>query len=174
MEFPQYKAERMAELYREEWGALRIPGLLDLIKHCQPKRMLEIGCFRGVSTEIFLLHAGHVSAVDTWPDVAIERDFFRRCGAYPHMVAYRGKSLDVMPTLGMDELFDFCYLDGDHSYETVRAEINMALGLTTEWVAGHDYLGTGTPGVAQAVHEAFDPAKVLRFSDSSWAVKCDQ
>ena len=171
MEFFRYKTERMAELLREEWGELRIPGLVKLIHKCKPRNMIEVGSYRGVSTEVFLLHTSHVTAIDTWPDVAIERDFFRRCGSYPHLTATRAMSLHAMPMLE-DAEYDFCYLDGDHEYETVKAEIAEGKRLLKigGWLAGHDYMGTSTPGVARAVHEAFGTG-VERFDDASWAVE---
>ncbi len=43
-----------------------LPGLAELILQAQPRAVIEIGCDRGVSTELFLLTTARVVAVDPW------------------------------------------------------------------------------------------------------------
>lgn len=170
MLFPAFKATRVAELMAEQWGAERLPDLLEVIKVAAPKTVLEIGCYRGVSTEVWLLHCASVVAVDPWPDVSVRREFLARCSHYPHLEMIEGYSPGVLRSL-IDRRFDLCYIDGDHSYEAVCQDIHVCLPLVRPgaFIGGHDY-GGDCPGVAQAVDELLGKPP-WRFSDGSWLVK---
>lgn len=167
MLFSQFKVNRMAELFAEQWGAERIPGLLQLLNEtCFPAHVLEIGSFRGVSTEVFLLHAKSVVAVDPWEDAAIKRDFEARCCPYPHLTQVQGYSPGACPR----HQYTMVYIDGDHSYDAVMKDIVVAQSFLPRYIAGHDYAGVDTPGVKQAVDEYFGKPHRI-FSDSSWLVR---
>lgn len=170
--FPVFKQLRMAELIAEEWGNLRIPDLLEVYKAChQPRRILEIGCYRGVSTEFWLLHCEQVIAVDPWPIPEVRRQFLNRCGHYPHLIRIEGYSPHVFrnrSSYPFQEL-DMVYVDGDHDYEPVVADIKATLPYLREYgyMAGHDYY---LPGVQRALIELFHgPDEV--YSDGSWSVR---
>ena len=47
---------------------------------------------------------------------------------------------------------DFVFLDGDHRYEAVKAELEIVKNAGVPWIAGHDY-GNGLFGVTKAVEE---------------------
>lgn len=69
---------------------------------------------------------------------------------------------------------DFIYLDGDHSYEAVKDDLQVWWPLVSDIgiLAGHDY-DVQHPGVVQAVDEFFaDKGVVYRTTDSpaSWYV----
>jgi predicted O-methyltransferase YrrM len=170
MIFPIFKAARLTELMGEPWGAERVPDLLEIIKVAAPKTMLEIGCYRGVSTEVWLLHCANVVAIDPWPDVSVRREFLARCSHYPHLEMIEGYSPSALAGLA-DRRFDLCYLDGDHSYEAVCQDIHACLPLVKPgaFIGGHDY-GGDCPGVAQAVDEILGKPP-WRCSDGSWLVK---
>lgn len=172
MMYPQFKQLRLAELINEQWGAERIPGLLDLINYTQPRRVLEIGSFRGVSTEVFLLHAAHVTCIDPWPDDKVFLDFGLRAGHYPHLTTLRGKSPHGIGHIPRNR-FDLAYIDGDHSESAVAADIFECQRLVRPggWIAGHDYGGPGTPDVKKVVDGMFRQEQIIIFSDSSWAVQ---
>jgi hypothetical protein len=167
--FAQFKAARLAELYAEPWGDKRIPDLVEVFEVVRPKSVLEIGCYQGVSTEFWLLHCKRVVAVDPWPDTVVRQAFLARCSHYPHLTMVEGFSPSALRACP-NEPFDMVYIDGDHSYEAVRRDIETSVELFhPAWVAGHDY-GGDCPGVAQAVNELLgDPPH--KFSDGSWAVK---
>ncbi len=179
MLFSAFKITRLAELLTEQWGAERIPDLIELIQVARPRSVLEIGCFRGVSTEVWLLHCASVIAVDPWPDTAVRRDFVARCGHYPQLEMIEGASPGALTAL-VDRRFDLCYIDGDHSYEAVMLDIAACRPLVRPggYLGGHDYgeflggvdPGGDCPGVARAVHELLGKPE-WRFSDGSWLVK---
>lgn len=47
---------------------------------------------------------------------------------------------------------DFVFLDGDHRYESVKAELEILKAKGVRWIAGHDF-GNPTFGVTKAVRE---------------------
>ena len=96
---------------------------------------------------------------------------------------------DVAPGLGHDQCepeagrtsllpgaFDLIFIDADHNYESVKADIAAWRGALKPGgiMCGHDYLGDSYgsfPGVDRAVHEAFGKENILRPSGSVWRVK---
>lgn len=167
--FPIFKQLRLAELITEQWGNDRIPDLLEVYKYTQqPVRILEIGCYRGVSTEFWLLHCGQVFAVDPWPEPAVRRQFLNRCGHYPHLVRIEGRSPSILRGWRIEDL-DMVYVDGDHSYEAVKADILATLPYirSNGFLAGHDYY---LPDVTRALREYFTEVDEV-FSDGSWAIR---
>lgn len=170
MLFSIFKTTRLAELMTEQWGAARLPDLLEVIKTAEPRTVLEIGCYRGVSTEVWLLHCAGVVAVDPWPDVSARREFLGRCSHYPHLEMIEGFSPVALGGLS-DRQFDLCFIDGDHSYEAVCRDIHACMPLVRPgaFIGGHDY-GGDCPGVKQAVDELLGKPP-WRFSDGSWLIK---
>lgn len=140
-------------------------GLLDLILALKPKSVIEVGSYRGVSTELFLLHCPRVVAVDPWewpPDNY--KEFMERVGEYPGLEACRGFSPAALSKFSRE--FDMCYIDGDHSYEAVKADILACKGVVKidGWIAGHDW---NNPETRRAILDyAGEPKQV--FSDASW------
>jgi hypothetical protein len=167
----------MAELYEEPWGAKRLPDLQEVFNIARPASVLEIGCYRGVSTEFWLLHCAKVVAVDPWPDPVVRCEFLGRCGHYPNLQIIEGYSPAALGPIRGGSM-DLCYIDGDHSYEAVKSDIGACLDIVKPrgWIGGHDY-GGADPGVQKAVDEAFSfrvhrlSSLVHRFSDGSWLVQ---
>lgn len=180
--FPVFKTLRLAELIQEPWGNIRIPDLQETLGYCSPHRVLEIGCFRGVSTEFWLLHCSHVTAVDPWPDGRVYRDFRHRCRHYPHLDILRGESPYMVELHGKGftagDAYDMVYIDGDHSYEAVKKDIIASVPLMTPhgFIAGHDYHGDlqdEVAGVAMAVDELIGKP-TFYGSDGSWAMRLNR
>ena len=80
-----------------------------------------------------------------------------------------------------DESLDFVFIDGDHSYESVKDDINHWLPKVKIGgvIAGHDYgsyvppngIGPiGLDGVTRAVHESFDLNEIQEFQ-GCWIYK---
>ena len=69
-----------------------------------------------------------------------------------------------------DATFDFVFIDGDHSYEGVRDDIERWLAKVKPggWLCGHDYTRAGKrPGITRAVDEAFR-GTIEADDDSTW------
>lgn len=143
-----------------------LPGLAELILQTQPRSVIEIGSDRGVSTELFLLTAARVVAVDPWENPTSYQEFIERCAGYPHLELCRGKSPEVLAKFGVE--FDLCYIDADHSYDAVRRDILACTRIVKPdgWLAGHDY---HQPQVEHAVRSMID--EPMRFRDGSWLAK---
>ena len=143
-----------------------LPGLAELILHTQPRTIIEIGSDRGVSTELFLLTAARVVAVDPWENPISFQEFVERCAGYPHLEVCRGNSPEALTQFGVE--FDMCYIDADHSYEAVRRDILACTRIVKPdgWLAGHDY---HQPQVEQAVLSMV--SEPIRFRDGSWLAR---
>lgn len=72
-----------------------------------------------------------------------------------------------------DRSLDFVFIDADHSYEAVRADIAAWLPKVRQGgtLAGHDCSEADYPGVVRAVREAFGGDFTQPGPGSSWVVK---
>jgi hypothetical protein len=66
------------------------------------------------------------------------------------------------------ERADYVWLDGDHNYGAIRADIQAWRGVARQAIGGHDY-APDFPGVRRAVDEAFGPGR--HVSVGSWEVR---
>jgi predicted O-methyltransferase YrrM len=174
MLFTEFALNRITELFYEPYGSARIPDLVQVLCCTGAYDVLEIGCHRGVSTEMWALHCASVVAIDPWPDLEVYRDFQNRVGSYRHVDFRREYSPLPADYFPPGQTFDLVYLDGDHRYETVRDELiaYMPLVRADGYIGGHDYSDTpaGNDGVKRAVDERFGADRVTTFSDGSWVV----
>ena len=200
------KQQRLAELRKTarcgdgppQCGLDSVDGLLDMIEHARPKKVLELGCDMGVSTECFLLHCDEVFAMDPWgyfPDVVLpvnkikadeEKDhldrwnlhgerFMARCGSYSNLTVIRDYSprgvLKMVPQyLGY---FDLVYIDAVHEYQPILDDIRAVHPLIRDggWIAGHDYWHPNNEqDTIPLVDGLFGDDKKV-FSDGSWLVR---
>lgn len=124
-------------------------------------KVLEVGCYEGLSTMQMCMTANHVTTVDTFDGRATgemrdtEADFhenMRACESTHKVFAIKGNSKDVLPKL--EKGFSFIFIDGDHSYEGVNADGKNARKLLAEGgaIAFHDHDGLH-PGIVQTVQE---------------------
>lgn len=142
----------------------------------RPLRIIEVGSWVGESAIAMaqgLMHGGVVTCVDNWggnlhddlreiadqvsPD-AVRMTFEENCRDYMRaglINPITGNSLEVAQELPPHEA-DIIYLDAEHTYEAVKADIAAWLphlkpgGL----MMGHDYI-LAFPGLIQAVNETF-------------------
>jgi hypothetical protein len=145
-------------------------GLADLVLWLPLNmEMAEIGSHTGESSVMFASRARLLHCVDIWacPNaVLLEGLFDRRTVLYPNIIKHKGPSTVVAVDFA-DESLDAIYLDGDHSYEGVKTDINawspkVKIG---GLIMGHDFIHE--PGVHRAVTELLgQPEK--QFRDSSW------
>lgn len=137
----------------------------------------EIGVNKG-GTAFYLLNRFpdlKIIAVDNWRadneiygDMSeIKNGFMREAEKYGNRcVTLCGNSVDIARNIG-DESLDFIFIDGDHSYEAVKADIaawapKVKVG---GFVMGHDI---DFPDVAKAVGEVYGDYREL--DDDIWAI----
>jgi methyltransferase family protein len=122
------------------------------------RSVVEVGSLHGRSA-FALLNAcnGPVYCIDPWDDDRYE-SFMDECGHFSNLVAIRACSpgaADQVPDV------DMVFLDGDHEYEGVVADIEAWLPKTRKLLCGHDYGHPDYPGVARAVDEILGDQVVL-------------
>jgi len=164
-------------------------GLLDLIKELgdnSEKTMIEIGSFVGESTVLFAQSFKKVIAVDPFLEGYDPKDptsylfefknvyetYLGRTSPYSNIQTITMTSDDAVNILNED-MFDFVYIDGLHTYDGVKTDITNYLPLVKEGgvIGGHDYTDDTVhkhlEGVKRAVIEMLGiPDKV--FKDNSW------
>lgn len=168
-----------------------VEGLVDLIEDVglEGKDVCEVGCFLGVSTETFLQFSPRrVYAVDAWGlkndynDIKylphlnfgdIEARFREMASGYANIEIIKDLSVAASQRFG-DSTLDFVYIDAEHSYDGLRADIQAWLPKIRKggFLGGHDY---NIGGVYRAVHsiEAFSSKEIREYSDTSWLVKLE-
>lgn len=152
-------------------------AMVDFIFSNNPhaERWIEIGCYIGESSSIFLSFAKlkRLDCVDHWnlSIQALNRRLHREI-AKSRCFVHHAESCDFAKEVP-DGSVDVVYIDGDHSYECVTKDIfayHPKLK-TNGYLCGHDY-SVAWPGVMSAVDEfAMATKKGLKvFEDSSWVL----
>lgn len=178
--FEQYRDARIADLlktprcfYDDEMRDPNnfVTGINVILDRVKPDSVIEIGAARGVSTELFLLRCRRVTTIDPWDGHYELHTFLARCGAYPHLEFLKQHSPGALPVFNDGE-FDMCYIDGDHTYDAVRADIIGCARIVRRsgWLAGHDI---HQPAVLRAVSELLGLDTTVIFEDSSWLAHRD-
>lgn len=145
--------------------------------------ILEIGSWMGRSAVAMATNTrGIVVAVDTWkgtledghqsflkdfPDNWLRQQFLENTKTFSNITSIQGKSIDVSKNF-LAPIFDMIFIDGDHSYESVKADIGTWRPLLVKGglLCGHDYDG-GRPGVVKAVRELI-PRVRMAGAGSIW------
>ena len=163
-------------------------GLLDFIKYhnLTDKNMVEVGCFLGISTELFAIFCKHITSIDlwginqdrdggecakeSWP--AIEQSARERLSKYDNAALIKDYSNNIAKITENDSL-DLVYLDGDHSYEAISLDISVWYDKVKVdgILSGHDY---NIPAVKKAVDETLinkNMSDFQVFKDMSWSIK---
>lgn len=125
----------------------------------------EIGSWKGRSTHALLSGCkGTVTAIDHFQGSigeelehaeAKERDIFddfmQNVGKFENLKIMKMASLEAVKDFE-DKSVDMVFIDGGHSYEDIRADIDAWLPKARKIICGHDY---NWPGIRQAVQETF-------------------
>lgn len=137
-------------------------------------RVIEVGSWTGrMALAMVEVGADRVDCIDTWAGTddpadqtfeaeakhgkdAIWRAFQSNCNGWlgTKIHGFRGKSLDIAATWPAEAIAELLFIDADHRYESVLADIKAWERFVRVGgiVAGHDY-EEGWPGVVRAVNE---------------------
>ena len=108
----------------------------------------------------------------TWPE--IEASFDTRAALAKNVFKHKGDTLELAKTIP-DESLDFVYIDADHEYASVLADLTAWTPKVKPYgfIGGHDYTFY-TTGVVHAVVEFFRIAvdgEIVLFHDGSWLLQ---
>ena len=150
-----------------------ISTLVYFLSLLRPKSIIEIGCYRGISTEVFCILADKVTVVDPFIFPDAKEEFHKRMEPYKDkLTIIEGYSPDALKELP-DGSFDMCYIDGDHNFQAVLKDIEACRRVVRfgGLLSGHDY--EVVPQVTAAVIVGMrgrEPEILL--NDSTW-VTCN-
>lgn len=143
--------------------------------------VIEVGSWKGRSTKALLEGCkGTVTAVDHFKGSEDYEDltlsiaraepiydiFMKNVGHYPNLKVMRMDSTEAAAQTP-DKSVDMVFIDSDHRYEQVKAEIERWKSKARYILCGHDY-SDGWVGVKQAVEESFEKFHVV---GSIWIVE---
>ncbi len=128
-------------------------------------RILELGCFNGVSSELFSEYSDSVACVDIEFYPEMQKVVKNR----KNIRFFKQDSIEFLNNIKYDE-YDLIYIDTVHSYDHVKKEISIAYQKLKEgsYICGHDY---NSHGVYSAVLDFFKYPEIQIFLDSSWAIQ---
>jgi len=175
------KKNRDSKPKRRQW-------LVQLVQENQFTLGAEIGCNTGATTLRLLRFCPALTlyAVDHWEPIVEEgggmagRDGEKARRQFVHnthlfrdrLRVLRGGSLEMSEQM-KDGILDFVFIDADHRYETVLADIRAWAPKVKQGgiICGHDYNQPNFPGVAQAVRECFGENHNEVGVDYVWCAK---
>jgi len=119
--------------------------LLKIAVCTEPKRLMEIGSYRG-STALFL--AQHISpdarivTIDRHPD---HGEAFRKTSVANMIERRVGETGRAMFAQDQPATYDLIFIDADHSYQSVRNDTELVLPLLSPagFIVWHDYANWG-------------------------------
>jgi hypothetical protein len=132
---------------------LAISGILARVK---PDVSIEVGCYKGGSLQVISHYSNKVHSLDIEPGVTTLGDRFS------NVEFHIGSSRDTLPSLVEalnrdDKPVEFVLIDGDHSSEGVRSDINSLLSLKI------------TKRLVIMMHDPFNPDCRLGIRTADWA-----
>ena len=150
-----------------------VNGLIDLCEtYIKPKdEVVEVGSFSGVSSRVLSMYCKILYCVDpySWKETKeAERMFDAMRPEYPNIKKMQMFGSEAT-SFFEDGSLDLVYIDADHTYEAVVADINdwKVKVKPGGYIAGHDFY---MDEVARAVRDCLGEPLEL-FSDSSWIIK---
>jgi hypothetical protein len=172
---PLYKIINGEVIHRPEGPLLN--GIKKLISDiCENKNditLLEIGCFSGESAILWLPHCKKYYGIDPWAwnNEEYMYYFYKRTENYKDKITiYRDFSYNVHGKIENNSL-DIIYLDGDHSYEIFKKDVELYLPKLKNggYLCGHDYTDE-CDGIIKYIYEKFEKPDGL-YEDGSWMIR---
>jgi len=116
----------------------------------------------------------YMTVIDPYP---VWTNVFKNCEGNLHMLRIMNEPSDTaFPKL--DRIYDFIFIDGDHSYEQTRRDILNSWRVIKKGgiLFGHNYdnpneVESAHPGVYEAVNEIFPKDKINLETDVTWWVQ---
>lgn len=165
----------------------RMIAFLSININLKKATMIEIGSFMGESTALFAERFEKVIAIDpfkvydkkstdiigkfTEKDwVQTQSKFEQTVQTHPNITHIKKTSDDAV--LDITEKVAFVYIDGTHSYEQVKKDIENYAPLITlgGYIGGHDYV-KGWSDVIKAVDAVFGAPDYVFGTDGNWVKK---
>lgn len=149
-------------------------------KASEMESVVEIGCWKGRTTHTLLINCkGIVYAVDHFrgspSDPAlraeakrkdISQEFIKNVGRFPNLRLLKMSSMEASAHF-QPKSVDMVFVDGSHTYEDVKADLEAWIPIAKKLICGHDYYGYG--GLKRAVDEKFGAENIL-YENEIWAV----
>lgn len=182
-------------------GLKNMVAYINTISDTGSMRMVEIGCFAGDSTVIFIEAFKHVTAIDPWKSgIGDITDMCDMDGIYKKFLkkidpAVKWKtfiddageviekemknckiikdfSYNYIKTLSKSKKYDMVYIDGSHKYaDTIRDIKDWAPRIKKGGFICGHDYRKKFPGVVKAVGEYFKKKPDKVFKDSSWLIR---
>ena len=145
--------------------------------------LLEVGAFSGDSASIFADNFRSIYSVDPWESnydptgadhasnpalynmVEVEAAFDIVSKRYGNITKLKMLSSQAVHQFE-DGIIDVVYLDGNHNYDSVKADILLWKAKPSHFLGFHDYSSKHYLGVKKAINELLGEPLAL-FSDSS-------
>jgi len=163
---PPPKGQGFGGLYQNGYYINYLHGLNYLCKNHikQNTRVLEIGCFYGVSSRLFREYSDFVTCVDM-----VYYEEMKSVVEQFDITFYQQDSNTFLNNIEKGS-YDFIYIDTTHGYHDTLTEIKNAYNKLNDGqlLSGHDY---NTSGVQDAVNNAFKYPNIQIYLDSSWVIQ---
>lgn len=185
-----------AEVFRAKNRKRQYASMIWLLQHYKCKAAAEVGVYLGKAAQQVLAALGseletylmvdpwrvygkkgsmgeHIAGCPSFSKRTWEKTYQHALAVakpYPCTRVLRMTSLEAAATCPPASL-DLVFIDGDHSYGAVKADIEAWLPTLKPMgvLAGHDYY-QNWPGVMRAVNEAFPYERLRWLPDTIWYV----
>ncbi len=119
--------------------------LLKLVRCAKPKRLMEVGSFRGYTALHFAQHVepgATIVTVDRYPE---HGEAYRQTPEASRIERRVGDMNSALFTGDPLASFDLIFIDADHAYEGVRRDTEVCLPLVSPngYIVWHDYANWG-------------------------------
>jgi hypothetical protein len=143
-------------------------------------KVCEIGVFKGEFSKLLIdtLNPNELHLIDlfegmmcsgdkdgnniVWTNLKDEYDkIVKLYNNNKNIIIHKGNSYDILNTLE-DEYLDLIYIDGDHTYNGVKNDLNISYKKVKDggYICGHDYTSQMFEGVVRAVDEFCEEKKL--------------